>query len=155
MISVVIPHFERLALLKETLQSVQAQTGAEWEVVIVDDGSTSSVWQAVQELAGEKVRVLQRKDGMKGPSRCRNLGLAAARGNYVLFLDSDDLLGPSCLSARERAIGGHPEYDFWVFPVQLFRQHPGDLQVGWNEMTEAGDDLRRFLRSDGPWCVSS
>lgn len=155
LISVIIPHFERMSLLLQTMASLQQQSYRHWEAIIVDDGSAAPVWQQLQELRNDRVRVLRREDGVKGPSRCRNLGLQAARGEYVLFLDSDDLLGPDCLQARMAAVQRHPDSQFWVFPVQLFHQQPGDCQHGWNVMTEAGDDLERFLRSDGPWCVSS
>ncbi len=72
-----------------------------------------------------------------------------------MFLDSDDLLAPNCIQQRLDVAAAHPNCDFWVFPAELFRHTPGDLQQPWNTMTERGDDLERFLRSDGPWCVSS
>jgi len=155
MISVIIPHFQRLQLLQQTLLSVQQQSFTDWEAIVVDDGSAPPIWTELQQLQSERVRVLRREDGVKGPSRCRNLGLNAARGEFVLFLDSDDLLGSDCLLARSRTIAQHTDYDFWVFPAELFSAEPGDLRTGWAVMTELGDDLQRFLRSDGPWCVSS
>ncbi|MFM7832340.1 MAG: glycosyltransferase family A protein, partial [Planctomycetaceae bacterium] len=120
MISVIIPHFQRLQLLQQTLLSLQQQSFTDWEAIVVDDGSAPPVWTQLQQLQSERVRVLRREDGVKGPSRCRNLGLNAARGEFVLFLDSDDLLGSDCLRARSRTIAQHPDYDFWVFPAELF-----------------------------------
>jgi glycosyltransferase involved in cell wall biosynthesis len=155
MISIVIPHFERLELLRETLEWVVRQTRSDWEVLLVDDGSNAAVWSEIQQLASASVTVLQRTDGHKGPSRCRNLGLQAARGKFILFLDSDDLLAPRCVENRLQAIHATPDRDFWVFPVELFRNIPGDLRQPWNTMSSTGDELPRFLRSDGPWCVSS
>lgn len=155
MISVIIPHFQRLQLLQQTLLSLERQSFTDWEAVVVDDGSEPQVWDALQRLQSERVRVLRREDGLRGPSRCRNLGLEVSRGEFVLFLDSDDLLGSDCLLTRSKAVLEQPEFDFWVFPAELFCDLPGDLQVSWNVMSETGDDLQRFLRSDGPWCVSS
>lgn len=151
----IIPHFDRCELLKQAVQSVASQTYGGWEVIVVDDGSRKSEWQAIQEIAGEQIRLLQRIDGTKGPSRCRNLGAAAATGDYLLFLDSDDLLAPVCLKQRMTEVDGQPNADLWVFPVELFRDNVGDLKTQWNKMDPQGDDLARFLRSDGPWCVSS
>lgn len=155
MISVIIPHFERVELLRETLQSLERQSSSAWEAVIVDDGSSEPCWNELQTLATAGIRVLRRSDGLRGPSRCRNIGIAASTGAYVMFLDSDDLLSPACIGARMECAAAFPDRDFWIFPAELFRQTPGDLQEAWNDLSEQGDDLERFLRSDGPWCVSS
>jgi glycosyltransferase involved in cell wall biosynthesis len=123
--------------------------------VIVDDGSSEECWEQLQRLATHRIRVLRRTDGHKGPSRCRNIGIQASTASYVMFLDSDDLLTPDCIQLRLQAATQHPECDFWVFPAELFRHTPGDLKQPWNTMSDSGNDLERFLRSDGPWCVSS
>ncbi|MFM8478590.1 MAG: glycosyltransferase family 2 protein [Planctomycetaceae bacterium] len=155
MISIIIPHFERLELLQQTLASLERQSSSSWEAVIVDDGSSAECWKHLKQLASAKIQVLQRTDGDKGPSRCRNIGIQASTAPYIMFLDSDDLLAPNCIQQRLDVAAAHPNCDFWVFPAELFRHTPGDLQQPWNTMTERGDDLERFLRSDGPWCVSS
>lgn len=157
LVSIVIPHFERLELLKETLLSVQEQTCPHWEVIVVDDGSCEATFRALQELASSKIKVTQRTTGPKGPSSCRNIGIREATGELVLFLDSDDLLAPFCLEQRLRLAGENPDLDMWVFPVELFRKAPGDLSEPWNDMQIGtfSDPLRRFLVSDPPWCVSS
>jgi hypothetical protein len=154
-ISIIIPHFERLELLRHTLATLERQSSTSWEAVIIDDGSSGQCWTTLQQLATAKIRVLQRTDGHKGPSRCRNIGIQASTAPYIMFLDSDDLLAPSCIQQRLAATTAHPNCDFWVFPAELFRQTPGDLRQLWNTMSDRGDELQRFLRSDGPWCVSS
>jgi GT2 family glycosyltransferase len=156
-VSVIIAHYERLDLLRETLASLAAQTVEDWEALVVDDGSTEAVWRGLRELQGPRVRALRRHAGPKGPNTCRNLGLAHARGQYVVFLDSDDVLAPWCLEQRLSVAADRPGYAFWVFPAILFRNTPGDTDVMWNEFHEgeADADLRRFLRSDPPWCISS
>lgn len=156
-LSIIIPHFERVELLRETLQSVYKQSCSRWEVVVVDDGSAPETYDRVTALGNDKVHVSQRQGGEKGPSRCRNLGTAASKGDYILFLDSDDLLAPHCIEQRLRYAADSPEVDFWVFPVELFRQTPGDTREPWNDMRKGkfSDPLRRFLVSDPPWCVSS
>jgi len=105
-------------------------------------------------LAVERIRILKRTDGSKGPSRCRNLGAAAAKGDYIVFLDSDDLMAPWCLSQRMDLLEAGAKIDLWVFPVMLFERKPGDLSLCWNRL-EGEDDLERFLRSDPPWHTSS
>jgi len=154
MISIVIPHWNRAGLLRETARSVAEQTLADWELILVDDGSAPEERRALDPLASDKVRLVDRREGPKGPSRCRNLGLEASRGEFVLFLDSDDLLAPWCLAQRLRAAEEYPEAEAWVFPVLLFRESPGDRDTLWNRM-DGGDPVERFLRSDPPWHTSS
>jgi glycosyltransferase involved in cell wall biosynthesis len=157
LISIVIPHFERFELLQATIRSLETQTINCWEAIIVDDGSCNSTYTKVQSLASEKIRISQRQEGPKGPSKCRNLGIQKAQGDYILFLDSDDLLAPSCLDQRIAVAKSRDHLEMWVFPVELFRNCPGDLNQPWNNMRKGvfPDPLRRFLVSDCPWCVSS
>jgi len=154
-VSIIIPHFERVDLLRQTIQSVTSQQHNCWEVIVVDDGSRESEWNAIQLMASDRVRVLKRAGGQKGPSLCRNLGAAAATGDYLLFLDSDDLLADFCIRQRLAHVESHPNADLWVFPVELFRDQAGDLKSPWNHIDLQSDDLARFLRGDSPWCVSS
>lgn len=157
LVSIIIPHFEREELLRETIDSACAQTVSNWEIIVVDDGSSGDMFSRIKALSSDKIRVIQRQDGPKGPSRCRNIGVEAANGEYLLFLDSDDLLAPHCIENRSRKACQVPKTDLWVFPVELFREKPGDLAQPWNDLEKGTftDPLRRFLVSDTPWCVSS
>ena len=141
-------------MISETLESINKQDYGNLEIIVVDDGSSDPQWNTLKELASDRVRILERTDGTKGPSRCRNLGAAESAGDYILFVDSDDVLAPWCLAQRMNEIAEWPGADFWVFPVMLFRQQPGDLAVCWNRL-EGDDDVERFLRSDPPWHTSS
>jgi|694.fasta_scaffold19495_11 glycosyltransferase involved in cell wall biosynthesis len=156
-ISIIIPHFERAELLEETLSSIDKQSCSYWEAIVVDDGSAEATFQKVASFANDKVRVLRREAGVKGPSFCRNLGIEAARGEYILFVDSDDLLARHCVDQRLHETANSPNVDLWVYPVELFRHSPGDIREAWNDMRRGkfSDPLRRFLVSDSPWCVSS
>lgn len=154
LVSIVIPHLNRSGLLAETLHSIGNQDYPCWEVIVVDDGSVESEWQALLTQQDDKVRVLRRVDEPEGPSSCRNLGLEQARGELVLFVDSDDILAPWCLSQRVRCAADNPQVDAWVFPVMLFHKRPADIGLYWNRL-EGEDDLLRFLRSDPPWHTSS
>ena len=154
-VSVIIPHYNRSKLLAETVESVLKSSEPDFEVIIVDDGSDSDEWAAVQEFTSDKVRVVRRTDGPKGPSRCRNLGAQESAAELLIFLDSDDVMAPWCLSARLAASNRDQDKDLWIFPVLLFNTRPGDLDVLWNLMESETDSSKRFLLSDPPWHTSS
>ena len=102
--SVVIPAYDRLAFLPRTLESVWAQTFADFEVVVVDDGSTDGTLAYLQSLGG---RVSVFRQSNQGAGAARNLGVQRARGDYVAFLDSDDLWFPWTLATFARLIIEH------------------------------------------------
>jgi glycosyltransferase involved in cell wall biosynthesis len=95
-ISVIIPTRNRRALLAETLASALAQESVSLEVIIVDDGSTDDTQAYLASIGDARVRVL-RQDPRRGVSAARNRGVRAARGEWVAFLDDDDLWLPERL----------------------------------------------------------
>jgi hypothetical protein len=99
--SVVIPTCNRASLLPAALASVFAQEHPAREVIVVDDGSTDGTGALLQQFAG-RVTVLRQQN--RGPAAARNLGIAEASGDYVAFLDSDDLWFPWTLATYRRAI---------------------------------------------------
>lgn len=90
LVSVVVPVYNRRALIEETLRSALAQQWPSIEVIVVDDGSTDGSADHVERVFGDRVRLI-RLDRNVGRSAARNAGCAAARGEYIAFLDSDDL----------------------------------------------------------------
>jgi glycosyltransferase involved in cell wall biosynthesis len=106
-VSVIIPTYNRAALVKEAVASVLAQTCRDFEVLVVDDGSTDATLKALAPLEG-RVKYL-RREGRRGVSAARNLGLAAARGQWLAFLDSDDLWLPEKLARQLDFLAAHPE----------------------------------------------
>jgi glycosyltransferase involved in cell wall biosynthesis len=151
-ITVVTPTKNRLALLRETIISVQLQSLAEWELIVVDDGSDDGTPEAMAVItAGDaRIRYLQRKGTIAGGNVCRNQGVAAVNSALLVFLDSDDLLTPECLANRVRLMQQNTSLDFAVFPAHVFQNTPGDLQRLFNQTT-LGSDLDRFLSLDHPW----
>lgn len=95
-ISIVIPLYNKAAYIKRALASVYAQTFTDYEVVIVDDGSTDDGPELVRRESDPRVRLLAQPNG--GVSAARNTGIAAARGELVAFLDADDAWEPHYLA---------------------------------------------------------
>jgi cellulose synthase/poly-beta-1,6-N-acetylglucosamine synthase-like glycosyltransferase len=99
--SVIIPTYNRRELLRTTLNSVLSQTDAEPEIIVVDDGSTDGTVEMLESFA-PRVRTLRQKNG--GPGAARNLGLKNCGGEYIAFLDSDDLWFPWTLKTYQAVI---------------------------------------------------
>jgi glycosyltransferase involved in cell wall biosynthesis len=117
LVSVVVPVFNRERFLDECLESVFAQKHRPIEVIVVDDGSTdASVARA--EAWGDRVRLIRRSNG--GPSAARNSGVDAARGDFIAFIDSDDLWLPELLSKLLRVFAEAPQTDICVAQAQNF-----------------------------------
>lgn len=123
MISVVIPLYNKEQSIVTTLQSVLAQTYTDYEVIVVDDGSTdnslSVVRKRISELENERIRVIHKENG--GVSSARNRGIMEAKGEYVAFLDADDLWDKDFLMALAELIREYPEksiYGLGCVPVK-------------------------------------
>jgi glycosyltransferase involved in cell wall biosynthesis len=100
--SVVIPTYNRSALVRRTLASVAAQSFRDFETIVVDDGSTDDTIEVLKPLESSGTRILQQPN--RGPGAARNLGVAHASGDYLIFLDSDDLWFPWTLDVFAQVI---------------------------------------------------
>ncbi len=151
-VTVVIPTRNRLPLLRETVASVREQTYEHWEAFVIDDGSNDGTAEWMAEVTREEPRLhyRHREGEPAGANRCRNQGVAASSGEYVIFLDSDDLLAPNCLEGRVAAMEAHPELDFGVFLTEVFYERPGDAGV-YHSVPTPQCDLDRYLCLDIPW----
>lgn len=118
-IAIVIPVYNRQALVKDALDSVLAQSYSDWECIVVDDGSTDNTWQVLQEYAAkdERIKVFQRNREPKGAPTCRNIGWQKATTRHIMFLDSDDIMLSFCLEQRVQFIAENSTLDFALFPV--------------------------------------
>jgi glycosyltransferase involved in cell wall biosynthesis len=107
LVSIIVPTYNRAALLRETLDSVAVQTHSHWECVIVDDRSTDGTATLVEEYCRRDRRfryVVKSAEARRGASSSRNLGLDVTSGDLVQFLDSDDLIAPNKLEAQCAAL---------------------------------------------------
>jgi glycosyltransferase involved in cell wall biosynthesis len=107
LVSIIIPVYNRAAMLREAVASALAQTYRPLEVIVVDDGSTDDTARVADELSGAEVRVIHQ--GNSGTGAAREAGRRAARGEFVQHLDSDDLLLPRKLEVQVAALRARPE----------------------------------------------
>jgi glycosyltransferase involved in cell wall biosynthesis len=107
-VSVIIPTYNRAAWVAEAVASVLAQTYRDFEVLAVDDGSTDATLEALAPFW--RHIIMLRHSRRRGVAAARNLGIAAARGEWLAFLDSDDLWLPEKLSRQMAFARAHPEF---------------------------------------------
>ena len=136
LISVIIPSYNTSAYIREAIDSVLAQDCPDLDLIVVDDGSTDGTVDVVRSY-GERLRLLTQRN--EGAAAARNAGLAAASGEYIAFLDSDDVWLPGKLAAQIRHLEANPQvgivYSRWktwkpesdgTFPSALSVAMPGE-----------------------------
>ncbi len=106
LVSVVIPTYNRASLCKLAVQSALAQSYRPLEIIVVDDGSTDET-PTLFANAGDPVRYIRQENSERAAAR--NRGIAASRGTYVAFLDSDDFWAPDHLDCSVKMLESHPE----------------------------------------------
>lgn len=114
-VSIILPTYNRARFLPAAFESIRIQSFADWELIVVDDGSQDDTCDVVQRLApvmGGPVRYVRRENG--GPALARNTGLDLAKGKYVAFLDSDDCWLPHHLKDTVAALEANPDVE-WIF----------------------------------------
>ncbi len=108
LISVIIPTYNRKNFLKIAVESVLNQTYKNFELIIVDDGSTDDTENLIKSYNDERIIYWYQKN--RGASAARNTGISIANGYYIAFLDSDDRWKPEKLEIQYQAMEEHPEF---------------------------------------------
>ncbi|RLA62772.1 MAG: glycosyltransferase family 2 protein [Epsilonproteobacteria bacterium] len=111
MISIIIPTYNRSAYLFRAIESVQYQTYKDWELIIVDDGSTDNTQKEITYLLKEEKKIKYIKTPNRGVSAARNLGIHLSSGDYLAFLDSDDEWLPEKLELQMEFVNTNPEIE--------------------------------------------
>ena len=123
-VALITPSFNRAYIIGETAESIFNQTHENWEWVIVDDGSTDDSWEVIQSFTkrDSRVKAFQRDRGPKGACTCRNIAVANTDADWLIFLDTDDLLHPDCLAQRLKAAKSAAEKEVLYFPILVFEK---------------------------------
>jgi glycosyltransferase involved in cell wall biosynthesis len=119
-VTVVVPTYNRAGLIEQAIDSVLQQTYTDFEIIVVDDGSTDDT-EAVVRRYGDRVRYVWTPNG--GSGHARNVGMRHARGRYFTFLDSDDLLYPYALELQSGLLERFPEVAMVCAEMTGFDDH--------------------------------
>lgn len=132
-VSVVIPSYNYARFLGQTIASLQAQSWTDWEAIIVDDGSTDDTEKVAAQLLGGDSRIVYVRQPNGGTSAAKNAGIRHACGEYLLFLDADDLLTANKLAAHVEHFQNNPHIDISYSRFRYFLD---------------GDESRLFTKLD-------
>lgn len=160
MISVITIFFNGDRFIAEAIESVVAQTYQDWELILVDDGSTDRATAIAREFAArypDKIRYFEHPGhANRGMSASRNLGLEYARGKHISYLDAEDVLRPDKLEDQMRLLKQNPRAAYVFGPLELWRSWTGrpsdvdeiqDLGVPLDRVIEPPELLKLFLRN--------
>ncbi len=157
LISIITPNFNSQDYIEESYHSILNQGYTNWEWLIIDDGSHDDSPTKILEWAekDQRIKFFKRESKLKGASVCRNIGIEKSKGDYLLFLDADDILESFCLEQREWVMRQNPSLDFSVFKMGYFKSRIGDTIGYVNIFNEAIEDyLKSFLSYNIPWAIT-
>lgn len=156
-LSIVMPVFNHPEETRVMIDSIRANSFPDWELLAVDDGSEAATLRLLEGYAEQdsRIRLIRRTRLPKGAPTCRNIGLDAARGEYIAFFDSDDYVPPYALATRVESLAARPELGFMVFPSGTydsdgFHPEPGLYTYGYPIYA---NDLELFARRLLPFVV--
>ena len=156
LVSIIIPTYNRAKLIINTLHSVEVQTYTNWECLVVDDGSTDNTFEVVQEFVNKDGRFKylpnKRKKGAQG---ARNTGLSESKGEFIQFLDSDDIIHPEKFSLQLEEFARNAKLDMVYCYEEHFNSIPGDQNVLRNVSLNKNDDIDNFLFDNSIFQTSS
>jgi glycosyltransferase involved in cell wall biosynthesis len=143
-ISVVVPAYNASSWIKETLDSILAQTFQDFEVIVVDDGSTDDTADLIESYGGV-VRCVRKTNG--GASSARNVGIRCSRGSWIAFVDADDLWLPFKLDLQVRMIDKNPDLVWQYSDAYIFESDSRCIRclASENHKPYKGDILRQLL----------
>ena len=116
LVSIILPTYNRAGLIMETIESIQSQTYTNWELIIVDDGSEDDTVAIIKKLNDSRIQVIEAgRIGIGG--RVKNIGLKRAKGEFIAFIDSDDLWDPFKLEIQVNVLQESADTDFCIIRI--------------------------------------
>ena len=132
LVSIIIPLYNAETFIAQTLQSVLDQTFREWELIVVDDCSTDKSRQIVNQFAvtDNRITLIESAINFGGPAKPRNIGIEKAKGEYIAFLDADDIWLPEKLEKQLKFIQTN-NLNFSSCNCSLIDEQNTEISLGW------------------------
>lgn len=155
-ISIVIPTFNRASLIEKAIDSIRAQTFDDWELIIVDDGSTDNTFEVVHQYqqSDARIRIYKRHEDLpKGANSCRNYGFELSKGEYVKWVDSDDILQNDCLKSQVDILKADDNLQLCLGYGVFFDNETGELLGKWSRSDVSENYLLDFVLNNFRWPI--
>ena len=149
MFSIVIPLYNKQESIRKTIESVLDQDFQDFEIVIVDDGSTDASVEKVLEVQDERIRLLRKPNG--GVSSARNRGIKEARFEWIAFLDGDDLWSPTHLTEIIRMMNKYPQNMIYATSFKFSDDRKVFRHTRQEEISIVRDYFREALKEPILW----
>ncbi len=147
-----MPSYNKGLFIVDSLASVLNQTYPNWELIIIDDTSTDNSRVILEDWKLKDARIFVHYNAHNiGASGCRNQGISFSKGEYVIFLDADDILLPNCLDNRVQKTIENVDFNMWIFSMGVFTEKIGDDLRKWNPKSKSS--LSDFLQHKLPWSI--
>lgn len=154
LVSIIIPVYNRSALIRETLDSIIAQTYKDWECIIVDDGSQDDSLAVVEQYVQKDARFRSYKrptEKQKGANACRNFGFEQSKGAFVIWFDSDDLMLPQKIARQLQILEANPSLDFCVARFKNMNGSELTDERAFDPNANLALDQNNYVRSSVFW----
>ena len=150
-LSIIVPVYNVRRYLQSCIESILQQTYTDYELILVDDGSPDSCGAICDRYASEcdKVKVIHKKNG--GLSSARNAGIAAARGEYITFVDGDDAVASGTYYYNMNILRANPDIDILEFPVHKYYESPRSQILSFKPEKVSGNEniFEDWVRREG------
>lgn len=155
LVSVVIPVYNRENVIGETIDSVLRQTHRNWECIIVDDGSIDNTFAIVSKYVSKdkRLKLLERNRIPKGAPVCRNIGLSVSKGEFICFLDSDDVLETTFIEKQIEVLFSNIEASMVICQMAYFVDKLDNKRIA--PKIDYPISIERYLSQDIQWFTSS
>lgn len=150
-VSVIVPAYNAMQFLPKTVDSVLKQTYQDFEIFIINDGSTDNIEEWVRTVEDKRVRLISQHN--QGQSAARNEGIKNSSGQYIAFLDADDLWAPSKLEKQVQVLDSNPDTGLVYSWVSLIDENDHPLDKTWT-ISEEGDVWLKLIEGNIIACGS-
>lgn len=152
LVSVVMPVHDGEAFVGEAIRSILGQSMADFELVVVDDGSKDRSRDIITGFGDPRIVLLEQKENV-GIARALNIGLAGARGTYVARMDADDLADPDRLAAQTTFLDAHP--DIGIVGSDVILIDGAGAEIGRVRFPEHHEEISRTIMVHNPFAHGS
>lgn len=153
LVSIIIPTYNRATLICETLDSIIAQSYQNWECIIIDDRSTDKSAEIIKTYCEKDSRIyfsVRQENYPKGANACRNIGKRMAKGEFLIFFDSDDLMLTNHIEEKVNAIESH-HYDFAIAKSEWLNPTEKVIPMNYRELGKLPITADYFIQKKINW----